>query len=148
MPDTQHISVKGNQVKTVAIVDFYTGEPVGNVNSDGSSSSDTTAANQVIANTQLQTLNSKIGKLSTPYNITLPVGNTTTPELMQSLMVINEVGSPGNITVSCSGTSTVILPGEAVGWEASVGGTLEQMVIVVPSDGTAGRLFGTHVVGG
>jgi hypothetical protein len=124
--DAQHTHVMGNQVRTVALVDFYTGLPVdGSTNGGGTSST-------AVPPTE-------------PFNSTLVAGVTVTSTNMQSLVLVNDESSTGNISITSAGSTVVLMPGESVGWEAASGGTLTTLTITLPV-GTTGRMFGTRAI--
>lgn len=78
-----------------------------------------------------------------PYNQTLTEGITVTNTDMQSLALVNDESSTGNITIASAGSIVVLKPGEVVSWEATSGSTLTAVTITLPA-GTTGRMFGTR----
>lgn len=124
---SKHIMVKGNQVRTVALVDYYTGLPITGF---GGSEPTTPTTPTVVTPTE-------------PFNTTLAEGVTTTATNMQSLALVNDESSTGNISIASAGSTVVLKPGEVVGWEAASGSTLTVVTITLPA-GTTGRMFGTR----
>ena len=122
----KHTHVRGNQVRTVALVDYHTGLPITGFGGGGSEPTTPT----VVAPTE-------------PFNLTLAEGVTVTSTTMQSLTLVNDEGSTGNIAIVSAGSTVVLKPGEVVGWEATSGGTLTAVTITLPAD-TTGRMFGTR----
>ena len=121
---SRHTHVRGNQVRTVALVDYHTGLPI-----TGFGESEPTTPT-VVAPTE-------------PFNSPLAEGVTVTSTTMQSLTLVNDESSTGNITIVSAGSTVVLKPGEVVGWEAASGGTLTAVTITLPA-GTTGRMFGTR----
>lgn len=121
---SKHTHVRGNQVRTVALVDYYTGLPI-----TGFGDSEPTTPT-VVASTE-------------PFNLTLAEEVTITDTNMQSLALVNDKSSTGNITIASAGSTVVLKPGEVVGWEAASGSTLTAVTITLPA-GTTGRMFGTR----
>ena len=125
----KHTHVRGNQVRTVALVDYHTGLPITDFGGGGGGGSEPTTPT-VVAPTE-------------PFNSPLAEGVTVTSTTMQSLTLVNDEGSTGNIAIVSAGSTVVLKPGEVVGWEAASGGTLTAVTITLPA-GTTGRMFGTR----